>query len=173
MGDGIPASNTFSSVIYERLGKSYSDIESWCTVGAWFGHSPQYDFHVKNAYGYIRGLPVLVPTCPKRLFALGPRKKYVDIVTDTLHASSSDLITWNSLVMIKLNWAGSIPGEWGEITTYSLEEWKSRSRLPTSPPEAHLRLADEWTVAARDSFTATEGGIHASEKIAISSRLDG
>ena len=29
----------------------------------------------------------------------GPRLKYVDIVTDTQHASSSDLITWNTLVM--------------------------------------------------------------------------
>ena len=32
---------------------------------------------------------MIVPTCPKKLFAQGPRKKYVDIVTDTLHASSS------------------------------------------------------------------------------------
>ena len=80
VGDGTPASNTFHSVIYERLGKSYSDIASWCTVRAWFAHSPQYDFHVKNAYGYIWGLPVLVPTCPKKLFALGPRKKHVDII---------------------------------------------------------------------------------------------
>ena len=42
-------------------------------------------------------------------FALGPRKKYVDIVTDTLHASSSDLLTWNTLVMMKLGWVNSIP----------------------------------------------------------------
>ena len=40
---------------------------------------------------------MIVPTCPKKLFAQGPRKKYVDIVTDALHASSSDLITWNTL----------------------------------------------------------------------------
>ena len=48
----------------------------------------------------------------------------------TLHASSSDLITWNTLVMIKLNWVNSIPREWGEITTHSLEEWKARDEKP-------------------------------------------
>ena len=45
---------------------------------------------------------MIVPMCPKKLFAQGPRQKYVDIVTDTIHASSSDLITWNTLVMIKI-----------------------------------------------------------------------
>ena len=96
-GDGIPKSDTFHSVIHERLEKSRSDMTSWCSPSAWFNHAPQCDFRVKNAYGYICGLPVIVPTCPKKLFAKGPRKKYVDIVTDTLHASSSDLITWNTL----------------------------------------------------------------------------
>ena len=60
-GDGIPASDTFHSVIHERLEKSHSDIEAWCTPSAWFNHSPQCDFRVKNAYGYIWGLPVIVP----------------------------------------------------------------------------------------------------------------
>ena len=69
---------------------------------AWFAHSPKHDFRVKDPQGYIWGLPLLVLTCPKKLFALGPRKKYVDIVTDTLHASSSDLLTWNTVVMMKL-----------------------------------------------------------------------
>ena len=57
----------------------------------------------------------------KKLFAQGPRQKYVDIVTDTLHASSSDLITWNTLVMLKLNWVSPIPRQWLEIATQSLE----------------------------------------------------
>ena len=58
------------------------------------------------------GIAVLVPTCTKKLFAaLGPGKNYVDIVTDTLRASSSDLITWNTLVTIKLNWVSCIPRE--------------------------------------------------------------
>ena len=138
VGEGIPASNTFHSVIYERLGKNSSDAESWCTEDAWFAQSPQYDFRVKDA-----GLPVLVPTCPKKLFAIGPRKKYVDIVTDTLHASSSDLLTWNTLVMIKLGWIGSIPREWGEITTRSLEEWMQRDEKPPFFPDnrrGHARV---------------------------------
>ena len=57
------------------------------------------------------GLPVLVPTCPKKMFIQGPRLKCIDIVTDTLHASSSDLITWNTLVMMKLRWINEIPRE--------------------------------------------------------------
>ena len=126
VGEGIPAATTFHSIIYQRFRREISDGEVWCTEEAWFAHSPQYDFHVKNAQGYIWGLPVLVPTCPKKLFALDPRKKYVDIVTDTLHASSSDLLTWNTLVMLKFVWIGCIPREWGEITTHSLREWKER-----------------------------------------------
>ena len=54
----------------------------------------------------------------------------MDIVTDTLHASSSDLLTWNTLVMIKLGWIGSIPREWGEITSRSLEECTQRDEKP-------------------------------------------
>ena len=46
--------------------------------------------------------------------------------TDTLHASSSDLITWNTLVMIKLRWIDIIPRQWLEITTQSLEAGKQR-----------------------------------------------
>ena len=57
---------------------------------------------------------------------MGPRKKYVDIVTDILHASSSDPLTWNTLVMMKLGWISCIPREWIEITTKSLEEWTER-----------------------------------------------
>ena len=102
VGNGIPPANTFLfyAAMHERAAKWIPDGEV--------------------------GLPVIVPTCPKKLFALGPRKKYVDIVTDTLHASSSDLITWNTLVMMKLQWIDLIPREWIEITTQSLEAWKAR-----------------------------------------------
>ena len=100
--------------------------EAWCQEEAWFAHSPTFDFRVTTSSNYLWGLPVLVPTCPKKLFALGPRKKYVDIVTDTLHASSSDLITWNTLVMMKLQWIDKIPRQWIEIATQSLEAWKAR-----------------------------------------------
>ena len=78
---------------------------------------------------YRWGLPVLVPTCPRKLFMLGPRLKYVDIVTDTLHASSSDLITWNTLVLLKLRWFTDIPRQWLAIATHSLEAWKARDQL--------------------------------------------
>ena len=81
---------------------------------------------------YRWGLPVLVPTCPKKMFIQGPRLKYFDIVTDTLHASSSDLITWNTLVMMKLRWINEIPREWIEITTDSLETWREGMSYPRS-----------------------------------------
>ena len=55
--------------------------------------------------------------------------KYVDIVTDTLHASSSDLITWNTLVLLKLKWFNEIPRQWLAIATHSLEAWKARDQL--------------------------------------------
>ena len=110
IGNGIPPANTFHAVIYERAEKWVQDSEDWCQEEAWFTHSPTFDFRVVNPSSYLWGLPVLVPTCPKKLFAQGPRKKYVDIVTDTLHASSSDLITWNTLVMMKLQWIEKIPG---------------------------------------------------------------
>ena len=63
------------------------------------------------------------------MFMQGPRLKYIDIVTDTLHASSSDLITWNTLVMMKLKWFDHIPRQWVDITTNSLEAWDARDQL--------------------------------------------
>ena len=107
--DGIPPVNTFHAVVHGRASRWIQDAEEWCLEEAWFDHSPTFDFSVVDTSGYIWGLPVLVPTCPKKLFAQGPRQKYVDIVTDTLHASSSDLITWNTLVMIKMKWIECIP----------------------------------------------------------------
>ena len=63
------------------------------------------------------------------MFIQGPRLKYIDIVTDTLHASSSDLITWNTLVMMKLKWIDELPREWIDITTKSLDAWSARDEL--------------------------------------------
>ena len=91
--------------------------------------SPECDFWVADASQYRWGLPILVPTCPKKMFMQGPRLKYIDIVTDTLHASSSDLITWNTLVMIKLKWFDLIPRKWLDITTHSLKAWEERDQL--------------------------------------------
>ena len=56
-----------------------------------------------------------MPAFLRALFAEGPRH-YVDIVTDTLHASSSDLIIWNTLAMIKDGFAKEIRRELFEIT---------------------------------------------------------
>ena len=96
---------------------------------AWFESSPTFDFWVVDEAKYRWGLPVLVPTCPRKMFTQGPRLRYVDIVTDTLHASSSDLITWNTLVLLKLRWFNEIPREWLAIATHSLKAWEARDQL--------------------------------------------
>ena len=126
---GIPPVNTFHSVVQNRVGSQYGAIQQWCSENAWFDSFPTCDFWVADASKYRWGLPVLVPTCPKKMFMQGPRLKYVDIVTDTLHASSSDLITWNTLVMMKLRWFSEIPRQWIDITTNSLEAWDARDQL--------------------------------------------
>ena len=122
--NGIPPVNTFHAVVHGRAAKWVNDVDDWCLEEAWFQHSVNHDFRVTDPAGYTWGLPVLIPTCPKKLFAQGPRQKYVDIVTDTLHASSSDLITWNTLVMLKLNWVSPIPRQWLQTATQPLEAWK-------------------------------------------------
>ena len=146
-GDGIPPANTFHADLHARAVRRNPDEEAWCIEEAWFAHSPDHDSRVKDPLGYIWGLPVLVPTCPKKLFALGPRKKYVGIVTDTLHASSSDLITWNTLVMMKLNWIDSIPRQWVEITTQSLENWRARDEKSPFLPDNRRGYARVTPVA--------------------------
>ena len=83
---------------------------------------------------------MIIPTCPKKLFAQGPRQKYVDIVTETSHASSSDLITWNTLVMIK-------PRQWLEIATQSLEAWKLRDEEPPFLPDNRRGFARVTPIA--------------------------
>ena len=126
---GIPPVDTFHSVVQGRVGSQYDIIQQWCTVKAWFESSPTCDFWVVEESKYRWGLPVLVPTCPRKLFMQGPRLKYIDIVTDTLHASSSDLITWNTLVLMKLKWLNGIPRQWIDITVNSLEAWETRDQL--------------------------------------------
>ena len=125
---GIPPVDTFHSVVQDRVGSHYDTIQQWCRVKAWLGLL-RHDFWVADEAKYRWGLPVLVPTCPRKMFAQGPRLKYVDIVTDTLHASSSDLITWNTLVLLKLKWFNEIPRQWLAIATHSLEAWKARDQL--------------------------------------------
>ena len=126
---GIPSVHTFHSVVKDRVGTQPNVIQHWCDEKAWFESSPTRDFWVTDAPKYRWGLPVIVPTCPKKMFKQGPRLKYIDIVTDTLHASSSDLITWNTLVTLKLKWYNEIPRQWLDITTNSLEAWKARDQL--------------------------------------------
>ena len=126
---GIPPVNTFHSIVQNRVGSRYGAIQQWCSEDAWFNSSPECDFWVADASKYRWGLPVLVPTCPKKMFMQGPRLKYIDIVTDTLHASSSDLITWNTLVMMKLKWYSDLPRQWVDITTHSLKAWDARDQL--------------------------------------------
>ena len=69
------------------------------------------------------------------------------IVIDTLHASSSDLITWNTLVMIKLKWIDIIPRQWLEITTQSLEAWNQRDEKSPFLPDNRRGYARVTPVA--------------------------
>ena len=124
---GIPRPGTFYEV-YRRLGKTRSDELEWRDAAAWVNHSTTSDFHTPDAFGYIWGLPIFVPTCARKLFEQGPRQKYVDIVTDTLHASSADLITWNTLAMKRLKLQNFIPDMRQEITAASLEAWDKRDQ---------------------------------------------
>ena len=71
----------------------------------------------------------------------------MDTVTDTLHASSSDLITWNTLVMIKLEWIHLIPRQWLEITTQSLEAWQERDDKSPFLPDNRRGCARVMPVA--------------------------
>ena len=145
--DGIPPVNIFHAVIHDRASRWIQDADEWCLEEAWFDHSPTFDFRVIDPPGSIWGLLVLVPACPKKLFAQGPRQKYVDIVTDTLHASSSDLITWNTLVMIKMKWVECVPRQWIEITTQSLEAWELRDEKSPFLPDNRRGYARVTPVA--------------------------
>ena len=99
---GIQVPGTWCEVMRNQLARAQVGSEPlWCEPSARVSHSPTCDFHVHEPLGFIWGLPIIVPTCPRKMFEQGPRRKYVDIVTDTLRASSSDLITWNTLAMVR------------------------------------------------------------------------
>ena len=155
---GIPPTGTFQSVVRDRVGNRSDIIQLWCSEKAWFDHSPTCDFWVVDEAKYRWGLPILVPTCPRKLFMQGPRLKYVDIVTDTQHASSSDLITWNTLVMMKLRWLTEIPRKWVDIAVNSLEAWRARDLLSQFHPDTRRGYARVTPVALShigvpDSYT--------------------
>ena len=103
MDKGIPKPGTFYELLRWKLGQPHKDGSPWRDALTWVNHSTTYDFHSPDLFGYTWGLPILVPTCPRKLFEQGPR----DIVTDTLHASSSD--TWNTLAMVRLKLQEYIP----------------------------------------------------------------
>ena len=73
---GIPSVHTFHSVVKDRVGTQPNVIQHWCDEKAWFESSPTRDFWVTDAPKYRWGLPVIVPTCPKKMFKQGPRLKY-------------------------------------------------------------------------------------------------
>ena len=64
--DAIPPVNTFHAVVHGRAARWVHDVDEWCLEEAWFD---PFDFRVIDPPGYIWGLPVLVPTCPKKLFS--------------------------------------------------------------------------------------------------------
>ena len=52
----------------------------------------------------------------------------MDIATDKLHASSSDLITRNTLAMMRLKLQRFTPERWQEIAAASLDAWDKRDQ---------------------------------------------
>ena len=59
----------------------------------------------------------------------------VDIVTDTLHATSSDLITRNTLAMVRMELQGFIPQAWHEIAAASLAALEESHRQEPFLPD--------------------------------------
>ena len=64
--DGIPPVNTFHAAVHDRAARWVKDVDDWCLEEAWFQHSVNHDFRVTDPAGYTWGLPVIIPTCPKR-----------------------------------------------------------------------------------------------------------
>ena len=65
---GIPPTGTFQSIVRDRVVNRSDIIPQWCNEQAWFEHSPTWEFWVVDEAKYRWGLPVLVPTCPRKLF---------------------------------------------------------------------------------------------------------
>ena len=89
----------------------------------WTDHSVTYDLRAHEPIGSLWGFPLLIPTCLRKLFAQGVRLKYVDVMSGTLRASSSDLITWNTPAMISCGMTGLLK------TAMSMAAWDERDLL--------------------------------------------
>ena len=74
VGEGIPAANTFHSIVYERLAKGTPDGELWCLEEAWFAHSPKHDFRVKDPQGYM-GPTSASPNLPEEALCSGSKEE--------------------------------------------------------------------------------------------------
>ena len=76
---GIPVPCTLYEVVHEKLGRIWAGGQLWCDSNAWVKYSSNYDFRVVDPLGYIWGLPIIVPTCPRKLFEQGPRKSMLTL----------------------------------------------------------------------------------------------
>ena len=99
----------------------------------------------QGSTGLHMGPSVDRPNMSEEALCFGSKKEYVDIVTDTLHASSSNLLTWNTLVMMKLNWIDSIPREWIEIAFTVTRGVEGKGWETTLPPRQSKRLCQSDT----------------------------
>ena len=70
----IPKPGAFYEVLHKRLRKPRSNDSAWCDASAWLKPSTTFDFHTPDSFGYVWGLPILVPTCARKLFEQGLRK---------------------------------------------------------------------------------------------------
>ena len=70
---GIAKPGTFYviEVLQKKLGKVYPEDSVWRDADAWVRHSTTYDFHTPEAFSFVWELPILVPTCPRKLFEQG------------------------------------------------------------------------------------------------------
>ena len=131
----IPTANTFHEAMDGLLTDPVPSEGLCCDDRMWTDHTVHYHFRVHEPIAPLCGLPLLIPTYPgssllRKLFAQGVRLKYVDIVIDTLHDSSNDLITQNTLAMIKHGMTESLRKEWVVVTTMSLDPWRERDLSP-------------------------------------------
>ena len=71
----ILAPNAFYEAVHWGLLKQQTGDSPWCDEKAWTEHSTLSDFRVSEPLGFLWGLPILIPTCPRKLFEQGPRLK--------------------------------------------------------------------------------------------------
>ena len=60
----------------------------------------------------------------------GVRHKYVDIMTDSLHASSSDRITSNALAMLSYRMHDHLRRKWTIVAGMSMKIWERKGLAP-------------------------------------------